>query len=150
MLATTLYKHSIKSVLQMNQARNSLKVLRQHIRRNTVCYRSLSDQFPSSGAKGSQIINDKVYTVDSWTNVTPRILSLMNRNLHNQKNHPLELIKKKIVNYMYSKYPGPRGPLFSVHDQVSCSTSNSIIIRKTIIKLTKKDKSSCICSSFTA
>ena len=128
MLASEIYKHSIKSVRQMNQTRNSLKVLRQHIRRNTVCFRSLSDQFPSSGAKGSQIINDKVYTVDSWTNVTPRILSLMNRNLHNQKNHPLELIKKKIVNYMYSKYPGPRGPLFSVHDQVSCSTSNSIII----------------------
>ena len=63
-------------------------------------------------------IDDKYYDKDDWTNVTPKILSLMNRQLHNEKYHPLQLIKQRITDYIYQRYPGPRGPLFSVHDQV--------------------------------
>jgi phenylalanyl-tRNA synthetase alpha chain len=41
--------------------------------------------------------------IDSQTvcNVPDKIWRLMNVNLHNQKNHPLEIIKQKIYNYPY-------------------------------------------------
>ena len=59
------------------------------------------------------------------TNVTPKILSHLDRNLHIQKQHPLCLTKQNIVNYMYAKYSHHRGtshrglPVFSVHEQIS-------------------------------
>ena len=63
-------------------------------------------------------IGGKQYDRDGWSNVTPKIISLMNRQLHNQKHHPLQLIKERIANYMYQRYPGPFSPLFSLHDKV--------------------------------
>ena len=54
------------------------------------------------------------------TNVTPKILSHLDRNLHLQKQHPLCLIKENITNYMYKRFKGHRGvPVFSVHEQIS-------------------------------
>jgi len=54
------------------------------------------------------------------SNITPKILSHLNRNLHTQKQHPLNLIKENIVSYMYGKYKHNRGmPLFSVHEDLS-------------------------------
>ena len=85
------------------------------------CTRPLSDDTQNKDLNvvdKKYIIGDKYYDKDAWTNVTPKILSLMNRQLHNEKYHPLQLIKQRITNYMYQRYPGPRGPLFSVHDQV--------------------------------
>lgn len=60
------------------------------------------------------------YERDSWTNITPKILSHLDRNLHLKQNHPLSIIRKKIVNYFYGAYLNPRGnPLFSVYDNLS-------------------------------
>ncbi|KAK5877690.1 hypothetical protein CesoFtcFv8_025171 [Champsocephalus esox] len=60
------------------------------------------------------------YPSDDYTNVTPRILGKVGRNLHNEKNHPLWLIKERIKSHFYSAYVGRGGtPLFSVHDNLS-------------------------------
>ena len=70
-------------------------------------------------------IKDKVYQKDHMTNVTPKILSHLDRHLHLQKQHPLCLIKENITKYMYERFRGHRGlghrglPLFSVHEQIS-------------------------------
>jgi len=57
---------------------------------------------------------------DDFTNVTPKILSKVGRNLHNQSHHPLWLIKERIKTHFYSIYTAHRGnPLFSVYDNLS-------------------------------
>ncbi|XP_065805140.1 phenylalanine--tRNA ligase, mitochondrial isoform X2 [Labrus bergylta] len=60
------------------------------------------------------------YPRDDFTNVTPKILEKVGRNLHNQPHHPLWLIKERIKAHIYSSYVGRWGnPLFSVHDNLS-------------------------------
>lgn len=60
------------------------------------------------------------YPRDDFTNVTPKILEKVGRNLHNQSHHPLWLIKDRIKAHFYSSYVGRWGtPLFSVHDNLS-------------------------------
>ena len=64
-------------------------------------------------------IHGNSFKTDDWTNVTPKIVSLTERNLHLCQKHPLGLIKQRIVNYMYSTYSNSRGnPLFSVHQHL--------------------------------
>ncbi|KAM9839800.1 phenylalanine--tRNA ligase, mitochondrial isoform 1-T3 [Aulostomus maculatus] len=59
------------------------------------------------------------YPRDDFTNVTPKILAKVGRNLHNQSYHPLWLIKERIKAHFYSAYIGRWGnPLFSVHDNL--------------------------------
>ena len=61
----------------------------------------------------------KDFDVDQWTNITPKIISLLDRKLHLQKHHPLWILKQKIVNHFY-KFKSYRGnPIFSVHDQLN-------------------------------
>lgn len=61
----------------------------------------------------------KNYTRDDFTNVTPHVLSFVSRNLHNKKSHPLNLLKHRIIRYMYGRYVNRRGnPLFSVYDDL--------------------------------
>ena len=65
-------------------------------------------------------INGQSYAVDNWTNVTPKILSYMGLNKHLQKDHPLSIIRQRIVNYFYQAYKTSRGnPLFSVYDKLN-------------------------------
>lgn len=62
----------------------------------------------------------KTYETDSMTNVSPAILSKIGRNLHNQKHHPLNLIRRRIQDFFYGYARNPRGnPLFSVYDNLS-------------------------------
>uniref|UniRef100_H2ZQD5 Phenylalanine--tRNA ligase, mitochondrial n=1 Tax=Ciona savignyi TaxID=51511 RepID=H2ZQD5_CIOSA len=49
----------------------------------------------------------KDYDCDEWTNITPKILSYVGRNLHTQKDHPIYIVKE--VNL----------PLFAVFDNLS-------------------------------
>ncbi len=68
----------------------------------------------------SVTVEGKIFPSDSWTNVTPRILSHLERKIHLKPDHPLGLIKARIVEFMYQKYRNHRGnPLFSVHDNLS-------------------------------
>ena len=86
-----------------------------------VATRCLSSRINESSVQ----IKDKVYQKDHMTNVTPKILSHLDRHLHLQKQHPLCLIKENITKYMYERFRGHRGlghrglPLFSVHEQIS-------------------------------
>ncbi|XP_023301035.2 probable phenylalanine--tRNA ligase, mitochondrial [Lucilia cuprina] len=65
-------------------------------------------------------INGQSYPVDNWSNVTPKILSYMGLNKHLQKDHPLSIIRQRIVNYFYQAYKTSRGnPLFSVYDKLN-------------------------------
>lgn len=60
------------------------------------------------------------YESDNFTNITEKILSYNGRNLHLLKNHPLSIIRQKIVNYFYNSYLNTKGnPLFSVYDSLS-------------------------------
>lgn len=59
------------------------------------------------------------YEKDDMTNITPKIKSYVGKNLHTQKNHPLSLIRQRIVNYFYKSYLNSNGnPLFSVYDNL--------------------------------
>jgi len=70
--------------------------------------------------KDTVTIGENVYRRDNYTNITPNILSFLGRNIHLKKNHPLSIIRQKIVNYFYGVYVSPRGnPLFSVYDNLS-------------------------------
>ncbi|KAK2720287.1 hypothetical protein QYM36_004237 [Artemia franciscana] len=53
-------------------------------------------------------INGKSYEVDSWTNVTPKIISYIGKNLHLQKSHPLSLLRERITNFFYFHYKNNR------------------------------------------
>lgn len=65
-------------------------------------------------------IGNKKFLIDDFTNVTPKILSLVGTNLHTTPNHPLCLIRKRIVDYFYKRYVNPKGnPLFSVYDDLN-------------------------------
>jgi len=90
-------------------------------------------------------INEKIYEKDSMSNITPKILSHLNRNLHTQKQHPLNLIKENIVSYMYGKYKHNRGmPLFSVHEDLSPIVTieqnfDSLLVPNDHVSRTKSD-----------
>ncbi|XP_066990960.1 probable phenylalanine--tRNA ligase, mitochondrial [Anabrus simplex] len=65
-------------------------------------------------------INGCRYQRDEWTNISPKVLSHFGRNLHLQKNHPLSLIRQRIVNYFYKRFVGRTGnAIFSVYDSLN-------------------------------
>lgn len=65
-------------------------------------------------------VNNKKYEIDNWTNVTPKIISYMNRNIYLQKDHPISIVRQQIVNYFYKLFVNSRGnPVFSVFDNLS-------------------------------
>ena len=65
-------------------------------------------------------LNNNKYESDDFSNLTPKISSYLGKNIHLQKNHPLNLIKQRITNYFYKQYANPKGtPLFSVYDNLS-------------------------------
>ncbi|CAF4858849.1 unnamed protein product [Pieris macdunnoughi] len=64
-------------------------------------------------------INNKEYPSDDYTNVTPKILSYLNKNLHLQRGHPLCIVRQRIVNYFYSSFTHGGNPTFSVYDNLS-------------------------------
>lgn len=60
------------------------------------------------------------YKVDGYTNVTQRILSHLDRNLHIKRYHPLSLVRERVVNYFYKRFVNSRGnPIFSVYENLS-------------------------------
>ncbi|XP_041101281.1 phenylalanine--tRNA ligase, mitochondrial isoform X2 [Polyodon spathula] len=81
-----------------------------------VYFRSLAS---TSRLSESVELFGKLYPQDDYTNVTPKILSKVGKNLHNQKYHPLWLIKERIKDHFYKQYIGRFGnPLFSVYDNM--------------------------------
>lgn len=64
-------------------------------------------------------LNNKEYITDDYTNVTPKIISYLNKNLHLQNDNPLSLVRQRIVNYFYSNFTKCGNPAFSVYDNLS-------------------------------
>ncbi|XP_055347037.1 phenylalanine--tRNA ligase, mitochondrial-like [Paramacrobiotus metropolitanus] len=65
-------------------------------------------------------IGSRIFPRDEWTNITPRIMAYIGKNIYQQKNHPLWLIKERLVSYFHWKYqtPNRRSPAFAVVDNV--------------------------------
>lgn len=64
-------------------------------------------------------INEKEFVADDYTNVTPKIISYLGRNLHLQKDNPLSIVRQRIVNYFYKSFTLRGNPAFSVYDNLS-------------------------------
>ncbi|CAB3229656.1 unnamed protein product [Arctia plantaginis] len=65
------------------------------------------------------LVNEKEYQSDDYSNITPKIISYLGRNLHLQKNHPLSIVRQRIVNYFYSSFTQRGNPAFSVYDNLT-------------------------------
>uniref|UniRef100_A0A673UJG8 Phenylalanine--tRNA ligase, mitochondrial n=1 Tax=Suricata suricatta TaxID=37032 RepID=A0A673UJG8_SURSU len=83
--------------------------------------RPAASEFAAQGAPGSVLeLLGKSYPQDSYSNLSPKVLSRVGRNLHNQQHHPLWLIKERVKEHFYQQYVGRFGtPLFSVYDNLS-------------------------------
>lgn len=90
-------------------------------------------------------INGTEYPTDSFTNVTDKILSLLNRKLYKQPSHPLCLTKEKVVNFFYGNFKGRTGnPIFSVIDNLNpivttVQNFDSLLIPKNHVCRSKTD-----------
>nr|XP_028593644.1 phenylalanine--tRNA ligase, mitochondrial [Podarcis muralis]XP_028593645.1 phenylalanine--tRNA ligase, mitochondrial [Podarcis muralis] len=72
----------------------------------------------TSGTDAVEVLG-KSYLPDDYTNVTKKILSKVGENLHNQRHHPLWLMKERVKDHFYKQYIGRFGtPLFSVYDDM--------------------------------
>ncbi|XP_043364301.1 phenylalanine--tRNA ligase, mitochondrial isoform X1 [Dermochelys coriacea] len=83
--------------------------------------RTITSSFAAKTPSSSTLeLFGKVYPRDDYSNVTEKILSKVGKNLHNQRYHPLWLIKERIKDHFYKQYIGRFGtPLFSVYDDLS-------------------------------
>uniref|UniRef100_A0A1B6MKR8 Phenylalanine--tRNA ligase, mitochondrial n=1 Tax=Graphocephala atropunctata TaxID=36148 RepID=A0A1B6MKR8_9HEMI len=90
-------------------------------------------------------INNQLYKSDDYTNLVPKIQSQIGKNLHNQKYHPLCLLKQRIVDHFYKRYIGRTGnPIFSVYDSLNPVVSveqnfDSLLIRPDHVSRSKSD-----------
>ncbi|MBZ3885631.1 Phenylalanine--tRNA ligase, mitochondrial [Sciurus carolinensis] len=82
--------------------------------------RPAASELVARGAPGSVTeLLGKSYPQDDHTNLTQKVLSRVGRNLHNQRHHPLWLIKERVKEHFYKQYVGRFGtPLFSVYDDL--------------------------------
>lgn len=68
-------------------------------------------------------VRQKCYPTDDWTNITPRIIELTERNLLFESGSPLKLLRKRIEDYFYNNFTKKlgqgRSPAFSVHTNLS-------------------------------
>ncbi|CAH0380861.1 unnamed protein product [Bemisia tabaci] len=91
------------------------------------------------------VIRGIEYPRDSFTNVTPKILSFIGKNKHNQEKHPLCLLKKRITNYFYTRFAGRTGnPIFSMYDSIHPVVTvhenfDSLLIPKDHVSRSKSD-----------
>lgn len=64
-----------------------------------------------------EILKQKFIT-DEWTNISPKIIEKLGKNLHTVKNHPLNHVRQRITNYFHS-YKKNGNPIFSIFDNIS-------------------------------
>lgn len=80
-------------------------------------FQSISKQFFSTQGNSLKI-SGKIFVKDGLTNITPKILTQVGKNIYLQPQHPLSLIRQRIVNYFYSSFKRAGNPVFSVYDQL--------------------------------
>lgn len=100
------------------------QLTRLHFPRNLTIWfnynTNAANSIKSYGTSESVVINDKIYTRDEYTNVTPKILSYIGKDIHNFSDHPLCLFKQHLVNFFYGNFKGRTGnPIFSIYDKIS-------------------------------
>nr|CAD7456731.1 unnamed protein product [Timema tahoe] len=109
-------------------------------------------RFISASGKNKDEIGVKItvcggtFQRDDWTNISPKILSYLGRNLHIQPYHPLSFIRQNIVSFLYKKFVGRTGnPIFSVYDNLSPVVSVEQNFDSLITPAThpSRDKSDC-------
>lgn len=65
-------------------------------------------------------IQESIHERDEWTNVTPKIISHVGRNLHLQNKHPLNLVYQRIIDHFYNSFRNSKGnPLFSIYGNLN-------------------------------
>ena len=122
--------------------------------KNAVRYLCCSTTRASSVAqKGTQpkeepkdiTISNKNYTRDHMTNVTPTIASLVGRNLHLTPQHPVNILKQRIVHHMQKTYTNRTGnAIFAHFDDISPVVTteqnfDSLLIPKDHVARKKQD-----------
>nr|XP_060630751.1 phenylalanine--tRNA ligase, mitochondrial [Anolis sagrei ordinatus]XP_060630752.1 phenylalanine--tRNA ligase, mitochondrial [Anolis sagrei ordinatus]XP_060630753.1 phenylalanine--tRNA ligase, mitochondrial [Anolis sagrei ordinatus]XP_060630754.1 phenylalanine--tRNA ligase, mitochondrial [Anolis sagrei ordinatus] len=81
------------------------------------CRSIVSDISASISTPDTVEVLGKSYVLDDFSNMTKKIISKVGKNLHNQRHHPLWLIKERVKDHFYKQYIGRFGtPLFSVYD----------------------------------
>ncbi|XP_015609271.1 probable phenylalanine--tRNA ligase, mitochondrial [Cephus cinctus] len=122
----------------------NMVIFAQHCKRFTVI-RTLStapkiNKFPVD----IELLGQK-YPTDDWTNLTPKIVSALGKNLHTMQYHPLSHVRQRIVNYFYKSFVNRIGnPIFSVHDNISpivtvTQNFDSLMIPKDHVSRNKSD-----------
>lgn len=93
-------------------------VVRKYSSSSSKTQKKENQQLQETSSESFKIYN-KVFRRDDFTNIIPKILSHVGKNLHCQKYHPLCLLKQRIVDHFYKKYVGRTGnPIFSVYDNL--------------------------------
>ncbi len=84
--------------------------------------RKYCTQFTASAGVSENTVTvlGKTYPKDEFTNVTPRILAMMEKKLLHRDFHPLNLVRQVIEKYFCSNFVGRTGnTIFSVYDKIS-------------------------------
>lgn len=101
-------------------------------------------QATSPQAQELQLLN-KTYPCDQMTNITPKIASLVGRNLHLIPKHPISIIKERIVHHIQKTYTTRTGNALYAHfDSVPPVVTteqnfDSLLIPKGHVARSKKD-----------
>jgi phenylalanyl-tRNA synthetase alpha chain len=106
------------TVLNLNAG--SLAQLPRHVTGAVRAFSAAARTYQTQKSNTASLaINGTEYKVDEWTNATPRILSLVGRNLHKNPNHPIgilrSLIETRFQNLGYTMY-GDLKPNVSVKE----------------------------------
>lgn len=82
-------------------------------------YRRYCNQSINNPTNNTIVLNGKTYIKDDYTNVTPRIISFLDKKLLHRKFHPLNLIKQNIINYFNKNFIGKKGiTIFSIYEDL--------------------------------
>ena len=85
------------------------------------------------------------YQTDHMTNIGPNIMNKLERKLHLQKNHPLEILKTKITDHFHSNYRSRHGGcMFASIDNFSPVVTvqqnfDSLLVSKDHVSRSKSD-----------
>ncbi|KAM4689572.1 phenylalanine--tRNA ligase, mitochondrial isoform 2-T2 [Discoglossus pictus] len=110
----TFVQYSTAAMLVRASGRHIIRCLRHD------CFRTVTSSHPDSANMSNSVeLLGRPYPRDDYTNISSKIISKIGKNLHNQRYHPLWLIKERIKEHFYKEYIGRFGtPLFSVYDDL--------------------------------
>ena len=95
----TLPKPTERSKPEVRGFKSVLNPVRFFHIHNKLCQKNNTQTLSTSIPSSTLAVCNQEFPVDNWTNVTPKILSYLGRNLHLQKDHPIYLIKQVSVDY---------------------------------------------------